>query len=153
MCLESCQCCGQSAETDHNKLPYQQFIRSCQHPHFDRISWSCYSANWWVRTVFLCCYACLYNYNPSDVLQIKEKVLTFLFECSDIKCVLLQVTNAGTEMFEVDTCVETKNQQLFWIWFGLQFCAHITIIHNWMTCIILLPKLSSQNLDIRTKIS
>jgi hypothetical protein len=40
-----------------------------------------------VGTVFLCCNALLYNYNQSDV-----------------KSVLLQMSNADTEMFEVDTC-------------------------------------------------
>jgi hypothetical protein len=80
--------------------------------------------------VFLCFYACLHNYNQFDVLQIFLKYMTFLFECSDMKCVLLQVTNAGTEMFEVDTGVEANNQQLFLKCFRLQFCAHVSIIHN-----------------------
>jgi len=31
--------------------------------------------------------------------------LTLLFECSNVKSVLLQMTNAGTEMHEVDTCL------------------------------------------------
>jgi len=49
-----------------------------------------------VRTVFLCCNAFIYNYNQSDV-----------------KSVLLQITNDGTKMDEVDTCLEAKNIKLF----------------------------------------
>ena len=30
-----------------------------------------------------------------------------------MKSVLLQMTNAGTEMLEVDTCLEAKNRKLF----------------------------------------
>jgi len=61
-----------------------------------------------VRTVFLCCNAFIYNYNQSDV-----------------KSVLLQITNAGTEMLEVDTCLKAKNQQLFGACCHLHFCAHM----------------------------
>jgi len=35
-----------------------------------------------------------------------------MLECCDVKSVLLQMTNAGTEMHEVDTCLEAKNIQL-----------------------------------------
>ena len=45
--------------------------------------------------------------------SILYKVLTFLFECYDVKSVLLQMTNAGNEMHEVDTCSEAKNIKSF----------------------------------------
>jgi len=51
--------------------------------------------------------------------------LTFLFECSDVKYVLLQMTNDGTKMHEVDTCLEAKSRKLFWGCFHLHFCAHM----------------------------
>jgi len=62
-----------------------------------------------VITVFLWCNAFLYNYNQADV-----------------KSVLLQMTNAGTEMLEVDTCLEAKNRNLFWVCFNLHLLAHMT---------------------------
>jgi len=46
-CLESCQCCGQSTETDQSKLPYWQFIWSYCNPHFVRISRRCDCAKLW----------------------------------------------------------------------------------------------------------
>jgi len=64
-----------------------------------------------VRTVFLCCNAFLYNYNQSSVL--------------------LQMTNAGTEMLEVDTCLEAKNRNLFWGSFNLHLPANMTYVIEW----------------------
>jgi len=49
-----------------------------------------------VRTVFLCCNALIYNYNKSDV-----------------KSLLLQMSNADTKMLEEYTCLEAKNRKLF----------------------------------------
>ena len=61
-----------------------------------------------VRTVFLCCNAFIYIYNQSDV-----------------KSVLLQITNDGTKMYEVDTCLEAKKRKLFWV------CLIFFYVHTW----------------------
>ena len=74
-----------------------------------------------VRTVFFCCNAFIYNYNQSDV-----------------KYVLLQITNDGTKMHDVDTCLEPKNRKLFWVCFNLHLHAHMILSHvtEWhvLTC-------------------
>jgi hypothetical protein len=36
-----------------------------------------------------------------------------------------QMTNAGTEMLKVDTCLEAKNRKLLWLCFNLHLCAHM----------------------------
>jgi hypothetical protein len=50
-----------------------------------------------VRTVFLYFTAFLYSYNQSDVKSV---------------LIQAQMTNAGTEMLKVDTCLEAKNRKL-----------------------------------------
>jgi len=61
-----------------------------------------------VRTVSLCCNSFLHNYNQSDV-----------------KSVLLQITNDGTKTHEVEKSLEAKNIKLFWVCFHLHLCAQM----------------------------
>jgi hypothetical protein len=57
-------------------------VQTCALPIFFTVQ------SWGVKKVFICSNAFLYNNNHSDVLQILYKVLTFPFQCSDMKSII-----------------------------------------------------------------
>ena len=74
----------------------------CHQPHFERIFRNCYRANLWGGNSIILLWSLLLQLQSVWCAQnIVKSFFTFLLECSVVRFVLLQRTNAGTKILEV----------------------------------------------------